>query len=691
MLISTPSGLMRSASVISFATALGTVPALAQDSDVYVLDTIMVTGEKLEREIKDTASSVTVVTSEVLDQVRPSANSVGEAINGVPNVVYPGTVSAPIIRGVDSQGPHSGAVAFFSGTVPRATTNVDGHYQGFNEFLFGVSSIWDVESIEVFRGPQTTSQGANAIAGAIIVNTNDPTFTPEYAFQLEGSSYSGRRASLMVSGPLSDSVAARLALDYTARDTFITYVNPNFGSSSVDNDFKSLNGRLKLLWQPVDLPGFEAMFTYARSESNRPTFEAASPPYENLETIAASMPSWDLTTNVGILDINYDFGNGIEVFNQFQYSDSEAHRIIGMVDAGDADIYSKNYSYEGRMTFGQIDDALSGFVGIYTARTKSDEALYLRGTSSFDDTKTNLGVFGEMTYRFAERWSLTGSLRYQQDRIERTGEGVFSPVALDYDNTFSAVLPKLVLAYEATPDIVVGGLLSKGYNPGGVSLNFNTGDWTQFEEEESWNYELFTRSSLLNERMFVNANLFHTDYDNYQLNIPVEISPGLFQSYTINAESAKAYGLELAVDYQVLDTLWLAFGAGYTKTKLQQVSDNAAFEGNSFADAPEYNLSLSANWDVTDRFRVGGQVRFVDGYYTDLANTESLTVDSYTIADLNASYAINENIELYGFVSNVFDERAPVDMQTTRGTGNSFISANMTAPRMVGVGIRGTF
>ncbi|MCS5516883.1 TonB-dependent receptor plug domain-containing protein [Pseudomonas qingdaonensis] len=93
-------------------------------------------------------------------------------------MIYTDSVGAPIIRGQDTQGPNNRQNQFWGGTVPRATINLDGHYLNYNEMFFGATSVWDVDSIEVFRGPQTTSQGANAIAGAIIVNTKDPTFTP---------------------------------------------------------------------------------------------------------------------------------------------------------------------------------------------------------------------------------------------------------------------------------------------------------------------------------------------------------------------------------------------------------------------------------------------------------------------------------------------------------------------------------
>ena len=134
----------------------------------------------------------------------------------------------PSSAGRTRRGPNNGQNVFWGGTVPRATINLDGHYLNYNEMFFGATSVWDVESIEVFRGPQTTSQGANAIAGAIVVNTKDPSFKREGAYQLEAGDYHSRRASIAVSGPVGEELAARLAVDYSGRDTFIDYTNPQF-------------------------------------------------------------------------------------------------------------------------------------------------------------------------------------------------------------------------------------------------------------------------------------------------------------------------------------------------------------------------------------------------------------------------------------------------------------------------------
>ncbi|MGE8392609.1 MAG: TonB-dependent receptor [Pseudomonas sp.] len=655
-----------------------------------VFEPIIVTGEKLERELKDTASSVSIKTAKEIDKEKTGSASVAEVLNDVPNVIYTDSVGAPIIRGQDTQGPNNGQNVFWGGTVPRATINLDGHYLNYNEMFFGATSVWDIDSIEVFRGPQTTSQGANAIAGAIIVNTKDPTFTPEAAYQTEVGSYDAKRSSLAVSGPLmGNELAGRLAVDYSARDTFIDYDNPKFQRGKADQNFRAVTARAKLLWVPESLPGLEAKYTFAHNDSNRPSQEAASAPLHKLDHDTTTMPSWEQDTNTSVVDVSYDFDNGIKLFNQAQYSLSNVQRFTGIAGEGDADIKQKNASNESRITFGDALDTLSGMGGIYYAHTKTDETLNLRGLSAFDDTKENLGIFGELSYRLSERWTLSTGLRFQQDHIERQGNSVLAPTALDYEKTFSALLPKVSLAYAATPDWTVGALISRGYNPGGVSLNLTTRQWAYFKEESIWNYELFSRANLLDDRLILSSNLFYMDFKDAQYNIPVVISPGVAQSYTINAEKAHAYGLELSADYRVLDNLTLKASAGALRTRIDKISSNADYQANEFARSPGYTLSFGPSWDITDKLNLNVQVRHLDGYYSDTANTSSYSVKPYTLTDARMSYQFNKQVQLYGYVKNVFDDRSPTYMQQNRGIGGT--EASMTLPRMVGVGVKGAF
>jgi len=342
----------------------------------------------------ETASSVSVISAEDLAK-KQSATSVADAIADTPNVVYTGTVGIPVIRGLNAEGPNSATSAFFAGTIPRATINLDGHYQNYWEFALGSTSIWDVQSIEVFRGPQTTSQGANAIAGAIIVNTKDPTFTPEGAYQVEAGSYGKLRTSIAASRPIIDNeLAARISIDYWGRDTFIDYINDgasSFVKGDTDQNFRTFNLRGKLLWTPTDIPGLTAKLTYAHTYNNRPTTESASPSYDKLESNATSgVASWEQVTDSGVLDLFYDLGTGIKLYNQTQYSESNVDRVLAVSSTGAAIIGEKNLTNETRATWGDSATKLSGVTGVFVSHTTSD--VWLR--ADFDRYESELDSLG---------------------------------------------------------------------------------------------------------------------------------------------------------------------------------------------------------------------------------------------------------------------------------------------------------
>jgi outer membrane receptor protein involved in Fe transport len=663
----------------------------ADDPQTAVLSKMVVTGEKVARSLQDTASSVSALSAEDIEN-KKSAATVADAIADIPNVVYISTVSAPIIRGQDTQGPNFGSTAFFGGTIPRATINLDGQYLRYYEYVFGGTSVWDLESIEVFRGPQTTSQGANAIAGAIIVDTKDPTFTPEGAYQAEFGSYNRKRASLAVSGPIAaDQLAGRLAVDYSERDTFIDYVNENFAKGDTDQDFKSYSARGKLLWMPGGLSGLSAKLTFAHLYNNRPTWEAASEPYDELETITATMPSWEQDTNTGILDIEYDFENSLALFNQTLYSDMHVDRVAEPAEFGSAVIDQQSASNETRLTFGSPDAGLSGVAGLYAARTTSDDVLYIRGVSDFDDEKNHLGLYAELTYPLTDRWALTGGLRYQSDHIERSGTSGYAAAPLDFDETFEALLPKLTLAYDATPEVTIGAMVSKGYNPGGVNLSFAGANYITFEEETVWNYEFFTRAHLLDERLIFTGNIFYSDYSDSQRLLPDYLGTVQYGSVVVNADSAESFGLEIWTDYLVRNDFRIKAGLGLLDTEIGEFASAGGdvYEGNEFGGAPGYMLSFSADWDIIPEVRLTGEVRHTDGYYSTDENFSAYEVDGYSVVNARVTYSPLGNMEFYVFADNLFDDRTPTYLVVDRSVGG--IVGSMQEPRTLGFGIKGSF
>lgn len=397
-------------------------PALAQEL-AYTLGTIVLTGERDARTISNTASSVVVKTG---DDVPAQQGDISETLETVPNVLEVGSGVAPTIRGIESQGAQEGAVAFFAGTTPRATVNVDGHYQSFYEYVNGGTGLWDVDTVEVYLGPQTTKQGANSIAGAMIVNTKDPSFEPTFSGQLLGGSYNMRRASVALSGPVSEDIALRFSADYFARDNYVDADGAPTDGGASDRNYETQTYRTKLLWMPAALPGFEAKLTYAHVDSNQPTGENVPFPYDgDLETDSYG-PTWHVISDSFIADVSHDFANGIVLSNQLSYGTSDSDRVLEDYEDGTAHVETENWSNELRVNFGDELDTVSGVAGLFYSHTDQDDDIYLvfngnGGDSTFDNEKKSLGIYGEATWRPTDRLSLTGGLRLQRDEISRDG------------------------------------------------------------------------------------------------------------------------------------------------------------------------------------------------------------------------------------------------------------------------------
>ncbi|WP_348987121.1 TonB-dependent receptor [Xenorhabdus sp. SGI240] len=654
-------------------------------------DVITVTGEKTERTLQRTSSSVTVISGQRI-QNKPEATTIVDILQGIPNVLYTSNTSAPSIRGIETNGPLVGGNTFLSKPIPRATISVDGRYLSSAEFSLGRGSVWDVNSVEVFRGPQTTTQGANSIAGAVIIKTNDPTFTPEFDGQILYGSHQKKRASFTVNGPLTDDLAVRLAMDYSGRNTFIKYTNPGFVDSDMNKDFENLDIRVKALWQPLDSPWL-AKLTYSHMTAKNPDSESASLPYSDLKNSTLSTNRAKTSSDVGILDLQYTFENDMVFSNQLQYSASQYRYTFTKRALGIANRDSNNVSNEIRLNFGDEYSIWSGVTGFYYSRDKASNVLdNLLGKADADLTNTSVGLFSETTRRFAEKWALTGSLRYQYDQVKHEGVTSYVPgVYHEYSKGFHAILPKVSLAYDVTDDITVGTLISKGYAPGGTGVNFSGHSYYTFAPEKAWNYELFARGKALNNRLLVTGNIFYTDYKGFQSAVEdyTKDRPNN-GSILVNADKAVTYGLELGADYRALDNLRLRGGLGLLHTEIKKFADYRGnlFEGKQFAKAPGYMFNVGADWNITEKVRLSSDLRYVDRYFSNDQNDPELRVSAYLVSNLRLSYNPTKNLELFAYGNNVFDRRVPTNKYQDSTGGPS---GYMLEPREVGIGVKVRF
>ncbi len=173
--------LLLSSSFVALAIASPiTSPAFAQeaapDPAAVELEPIIVEGKLIGEPWYRVGTSFEQLDEEDLEE-RPGMQTTQDVLGKAANVSAPvATAKAPSIRGVDGTGPAENANAFFAGSRPRMGLNVDGRPASYNELVFGSQSLWDVERVEMLRGPQSTLSGRNAIAGTLSVKSNDPTF-----------------------------------------------------------------------------------------------------------------------------------------------------------------------------------------------------------------------------------------------------------------------------------------------------------------------------------------------------------------------------------------------------------------------------------------------------------------------------------------------------------------------------------
>lgn len=639
---------------ISLIAAAIAAPVVAQNApttqglDESDIETILVIGERDERSLKDTVSSVSVLDGDSLNALRNF--SITDAVAEVPNVVaLSGAV--PDIRGVSGNGSAGGFNSITGGARARVSTLVDGVPEPFVADRTGDSGIWDVQQIEVFRGPQSTLVGRNAIGGMIFVKTKDPTFDWEGAARFayrNQDQYLDYAAA--VSGPVVDDVLAfRISANYLDAQT-ITDEN-GFASNPPTYDLNGLEShrvRGKLLWTPSD--DARVLLTYSTGEESGDTgrryYSAANPgEYERIFFRNIENSSDTLS-----LKVDYDFNANWSADVLLAYQDYDWG-----FDGYEPDPAAQQYlvfeqdsiTIDARLRYASDDDRVSGHIGY--AHFERDQDFVSTGAFEYngaDETESD-GVYGELSYRLNDRWTLTGGLRVQNEDQQRDFEYTTFGRSGTLDESKTITLPKLVVQYDLNEQTTLGLSAREGYNAPGGAFAFASGDYYYYDEETVRTLEFSVRSGSADGRFSVRANVFYNDYDGYQaLNTNREI---------VNMEEAVTYGLEVEFNAQLTDHLALRGGLGLLETDIKDAGDEyAAADGNELNSAPPVTGNVGLTYSFAMGLELGIFARYVDEYYGDVLNTDERVAGDYTLTSLSANYYA-DNWHIAAFVNNALD------------------------------------
>ena len=635
------------------------------ENNTITLDEITVVGEKFERNQSTTGSSTSVVTT---DQLKREANllSATQLLKRDVNISDTGLGNdLPTVRGVDGSGPAVGAVAFFAGSRPRLNMQIDGRTSSYNELAFGTKSLWDMKQVEIYRGAQSYAQGRNAIAGAVVMTSNDPTQEWEGAAKLNMGNHRLAQTAALISGPVvKDELAFRLSVDHQQRETAVDL--PHYDPVGNPRWFKATNTRAKLLWTPSALPDLYSRLTFNHLNARAPQSETELQP--NSPRYTPERPVFQTRSASTIWDIGYQLSDRWKWENKLVYTHFIHDRkttspfntalppnrrgVPARVDGNEFQI-EPIVKYE--------SEKYRGLFGLFYFNAKQDESVtMLNGriartpiTTNFNDKTKTKAAFGEITFTPDIPFELTLSARYEQEHHQRKGKSAM--FSINRDKKYYVFLPKADIAWKINDNQRLGFKVGKGYNPGGAGVTFGV-PYTSYEydAEYVWNYELYHRWISTDKRLRINSNLFYNDYKDMQL--PFTLGPN---SIVIrNADKVVTYGAEINTEWQATEKLALNAGIGMLKTDIKRYP-NSGIEGNKLARAPSFSGKLGANYRLLDHLEIGTNYSYNSSYYSTADNLANGKVGHYDQLDVYLAYDFKHaRITLYA--DNVLNSRKDI-------------------------------
>lgn len=661
------------------------VPAMTSETET--LPEVTVQGEKITRKLSETYSSVAVATAQ---DIRTHADqSLTEVMARTPGVYTQSRNDTWGIRGVpvtgfDDQGPLTlnNAVSVF----------VDGALQTSRMVTLSPLSTWDMKQVEIYRGAQSTVQGRNALAGAVMMQTNDPEFKNALALQGSLGNDQQRGGALMANAVLVPEVlAGRFALNVESEDG---YIKNSFLDNNADPR-QSINARGKLLLLAGEKT--EALLTLAHADyhmgSNGVTQVNNQPQYYRL---AENTDARDqIQQNEATLKLTYQLSQPWLLTSITSGTDADYQSLLDFDQSADdsqeADRHHQTrlFSQEFRATY--QGDAVKAHAGVYYgySRVKFNDSLRIVGLGDVlradgRDEIRNQAVFGEINWDMNDHWQAIAGLRYDREKNEAKVDYVLddfglSPVTqADDKKTFDALLPKVGVNYIWSPTQRTGFVVQRGYRGGGINMRVPSAH-RPYDAEYTTTYELSYRGSWPEYGLKTSANLYHTDWKDQQVRQLDSVTDSLFVS---NAAKSRMQGLEVSAEYAINDAWQAIVGVAYNHTEYVDFinSDGLDMRGKQFTMAPKTKVNLGLNYHLGDQWLFNVDTVYQDSSPSVYLDSGTRRNDSVVLVNTNVSYRVNPRVMVNAFVRNLFDR----EYITNNSTGN----VDVGAPRLVGVALK---
>lgn len=689
------------------------------------LEVVTVTAEKQPENLQTVPFSVSAVTGNSLATFQ--YKDLQDLNGSMPNVLFTqmSNVSltlAPSIRGIgltNNPDPYTGT---------EVAVVIDGVVQGTR--LLGLSDQFDIERIEVLRGPQGTLFGADTLGGVVNVVSRKPTGQYGVYGQVTKGNYDETNAAVAVNFPvISNVLAGKISVSQRTRDGFFTNLadnqnlmwrnstklrgyllftpTPDFTATLIAGHDRIRNGAD--VAQNISLPG--ELFYRAGITVDTPQFtvysDSPQPNNADLDTETLNM-GWSSPIGKVTSITNYTR------FTAYNIQDVDALPEF-LMNAGRI-MESDQHSEELRLST-NLTDNISLLAGLFYMDTHANIDTisilptlapgYITSQQVLTDQR-NMAAYAQAYWNITDKIRLGGGVRITEVKTSLVSENRTNFNANPSPTNYSADLAnstlvgswvaqgshswiepsgKVSIDYKLRPDVMLYAYYARGFKSGGFNGRItDPRDIGPYNPEYINTYEVGMRSDWLEHRLRVNFSAFYNQWDNMQ--VPQSVFHGSVASSTIlNAASATTKGMELEVDAMPTDELLIRGSLGYLVATYDKFTDAGVdYSGRSTPYAPKWTASLTASYNIhTDPVEITPSVQYnyIDTRWAAFTQYSVEHLASYSLTNATVEFApTGASWKLSVWATNLFDKRY---FTSSLNVPPLFSFASVGAPRQYGV------
>ncbi len=644
-------------------SALLWFPALAAADTI---EEIVVTADYRERALSELPTSATVLDADEIDAL--AVQHFEELTAVVPNLNWSGDGNRARylqIRGVGELEQYEGAP---NPSVGFLIDDID--FSGIGT----VGTLFDIERVEVLRGPQGSRYGANALAGLVYLRSTRPTPEANGRVEVGAGSDDLWSAGVAFGGAVAgdDRVLYRVSAQRYVSNGFRD--NPWLGRDDT-NGRDETTARARLIIEPGG--GFKAdlAFLYADVDNGYDAFAL-----DNSLTVLSDKPGQDAQRSAGAsASLRWATAGGLRITSLTSFADSDIHFGFD-ADWGNPDSWApvvydyvtdsrrerRTVSQELRIE-GDNDAGFDWLAGLYVSQLDESlatlnvgdyydpfydfaDSLEDRLDSSYD--ATNVAVFGQVVWPVSDASELTFGLRFERRQADYADSTGLAPTD---DETM--VGGEIAWSHDFAGDVSGYVSLSRGYKAGGFNLGQVPAGRRDFDAEYLWNLESGVHVLWPDAALSLDLAVFYNRRDDQQVRTSFQIDPGdpsSFVFFTDNAARGESRGLEAALRWLPGDAWELYLSLGLLDAEFAEFeTPEVDLTGRDQAHAPHYTFAAGAAWQHPAGWFARLDVSGKDRFYFDVSHDERS--QAYWLASAQAGYAGEDwTVRLWG--RNLFDE-----------------------------------